>query len=314
MNRIQVLDGTKIKLAMLVLMVMNHIHEVFSFTEKVPLWFDYIGYAVGPCFLFLMVEGFLHTRNRKHYYLKIWLVSALMYLFQWCMRFEQIGVRADGFWPSNGILANFLIVFVFLIGMESLEKKQYAKGTAILAAPVIWTALGHWIGSTVPGSGRSLFLLHALVFPNALWIDDGLLILLVPGIVIYLLRKNRVYQVIGAAVSLYLSAIVLLGGLYTWLYYGETAFGFCAVHPTVIAVSLGFLPMLFYNGKRGRGMSRLFYYFYPIHVYVLCALGGIVYEYLYPNSGQIASVTLPMLVMALTTGLVLAGRDYLSKA
>ena len=32
------------------------------------------------------------------------------------------------------------------------------------------------------------------------------------------------------------------------------------------------VPMLLYNGQRGAGLKRLFYIFYPAHVYLLYAL------------------------------------------
>ena len=34
--------------------------------------------------------------------------------------------------------------------------------------------------------------------------------------------------------------------------------------------------MLLYNGQRGRGLKRLFYIFYPAHVYLLYALSWVV--------------------------------------
>lgn len=313
LKKIQFLDGTTIKLALLVLMVLDHIYYIFGFTETFPGWFEQISVVVGPCFLFLMVEGFIHTHNQRKYYQKIWMVSALMGLFQWCMIYGKFGLRADEFRPFNGILANFLIVFVFLAGIQLIERKQIVKGALVIAFPIVWTALGYWISILLPDAEKSLFLLHAIVFPNALWIEDGTLLLLLPGILIYLLRKNRILQVVGAGLAFYLSAIFLIGGMYNWLYYQEVNFGAYAAEPTMIGYSLGFLPMLLYNGKRGRGMSQLFYYFYPIHVYVLCAIGGIVYEIMNPGNNQIAAVTLPMLTMALITGLVLAGKNYLSK-
>ena len=38
------------------------------------------------------------------------------------------------------------------------------------------------------------------------------------------------------------------------------------------------IPMLCYNGTRGRGSRQLFYWFYPVHIYILYALSCVVYN------------------------------------
>ncbi|WP_281822005.1 TraX family protein [Eisenbergiella massiliensis] len=35
------------------------------------------------------------------------------------------------------------------------------------------------------------------------------------------------------------------------------------------------IPMYLYNGKRGRGNKKLFYWFYPAHVYVLYGISWV---------------------------------------
>ncbi|HIU15864.1 MAG TPA: Tat pathway signal protein, partial [Candidatus Ventricola intestinavium] len=42
------------------------------------------------------------------------------------------------------------------------------------------------------------------------------------------------------------------------------------------------IPMLCYNGKRGRGYKALFYAFYPAHIYVLYGLSCLVYGWMPP--------------------------------
>ena len=41
------------------------------------------------------------------------------------------------------------------------------------------------------------------------------------------------------------------------------------------------IPMLCYNGTRGHGSKKLFYWFYPTHIYVLYALSFLLYPTLY---------------------------------
>ena len=61
----------QLKWIALVLMVMDHIHYFFEFTGKIPEWFSMLGRLSAPLFLFCLLEGFQHTRNRKKYFLRM---------------------------------------------------------------------------------------------------------------------------------------------------------------------------------------------------------------------------------------------------
>ena len=89
----------QLKWLALVLMVFDHIHYFFEFTGKVPEWFSMLGRVSAPLFLFCLLEGFAHTRNRKKYFLRIYAIAvgmgALQYVFLSFVRLP------DGFVPQN---------------------------------------------------------------------------------------------------------------------------------------------------------------------------------------------------------------------
>lgn len=69
-------------------------------------------------------------------------------------------------------------------------------------------------------------------------------------VILYILRNNRVYQAIGGAI------------IFSW----------------EICAAFAFLPVLFYNGKRGWNIKYFFYIFYPLHlllIYIICYFLGI---------------------------------------
>lgn len=76
------LTGFQLKYIALITMVFDHIHYFFDYTGKIPIWFTMIGRLAAPLFLFSVIEGFVHTHNRKKYFLKIYALAILMGLIQ----------------------------------------------------------------------------------------------------------------------------------------------------------------------------------------------------------------------------------------
>ena len=76
------LSGFQLKYIALITMVFDHIHYFFDYTGKIPIWFTMIGRLAAPLFLFSVIEGFVHTHNRKKYFLKIYALAILMGLIQ----------------------------------------------------------------------------------------------------------------------------------------------------------------------------------------------------------------------------------------
>ena len=84
-----VLDGSMLKILAVVLMLIDHIAHLFRLGDGIVLLsvgaseltlyeaFRYAGRLAFPLFAFLLVEGFLHTRNRKRYALRL-LIFALI--------------------------------------------------------------------------------------------------------------------------------------------------------------------------------------------------------------------------------------------
>ena len=76
-NKIRKLDGTKIKILALILMVADHIHQMFV-GFGAPTWLTYLGRPVFPLFLFVAAEGFYYTKSRKKYLLRLLYASWFM--------------------------------------------------------------------------------------------------------------------------------------------------------------------------------------------------------------------------------------------
>ncbi|WP_368386391.1 TraX family protein [Streptococcus salivarius] len=269
------LSGFQLKYIALITMVFDHIHYFFDYTGKIPIWFTMIGRLAAPLFLFSVIEGFVHTHNRKKYFLKIYALAILMGLIQFGFyNFLHPLVRPDGFFPQNMMLSSFAILLVALQGIAWIQEKKYLKGLPTLLFPLLlpWLLVPFYLlGQNKPVFTLFINLLNFTVFPTHTSISDGGTWLLLTGIAMYLCRKNLKKEVLAfVSVSLVwvLMAIVLTRPSFHDLMFKYIEW------MEIFAAPL----MLCYNGQRGNGSKYLFYVFYPTHIYLLYALSVIFYR------------------------------------
>ena len=242
------LSGFQLKYIALITMVFDHIQYFFEYTGKIPIWFTMIGRLAAPLFLFAVIEGFVHTHNRKKYFLRIYALAILMGLIQFGFyNFLHPLVRPDGFFPQNMMLSSFAILL------------------PLLMLPF------YLLSVNKPMLGFLLKLLNFTVLPVHTFISDGGTWLLLTGIAMYLCHKNLKKEVLAfVSVSLVwaLIAIVLSRPSFHDLMFKYIEW------MEIFAAPL----MLCYNGQRGKGSKYLFYVFYPTHIYLLYALSVIFYR------------------------------------
>lgn len=260
-----------LKYIAMALMLLDHIHYFFAFTGVIPVWFSMLGRLSAPLFLFCLMEGFAHTHSRKRYFCSIYGIAIGMGLFQFACQYFGFA-RPDGFYPQNQMLSTFAILLVILQGIDWCAKKQWLCGIAAILVPLLVPYAAFALTSVVPATGFWVALLHYSVFPLHPSIMDGGTMMILQGILLYVLRRHRKTQAICYALSALVFYAVLpmltiptltVSMLFTEAY--EWMGGFAAI------------LMLCYNGARGNGSKKLFYWFYPVHIYVLFALSWGVY-------------------------------------
>lgn len=108
------IDGFKMKVIAILAMLLNHIGSGFSIYEQSNLVFvftEFIGKLTFPIMAYLLVEGFLYTRNRKHYAIRMmifWLISIYPFhlLFNGKNPFTLIELVNNFFHFTNRIATN----------------------------------------------------------------------------------------------------------------------------------------------------------------------------------------------------------------
>ena len=269
------LSGFQLKYIALITMVFDHIQYFFEYTGKIPIWFAMIGRLAAPLFLFSVIEGFIHTRNRKKYFLKIYVLAILMGLIQFGFyNFLHPLVRPDGFFPKNMMLSSFAILLVALQGIAWIQEKKYLKGIPTLLFPLMlpWLMLLLYLsGQDKPIFTLFINLLNYTVLPTHTSISDGGTWLLLTSIAMYLCHKNLKKEVLAfVTVSL---VWVLMGIVLSRPSFQDLMFRYIE-WMEIFAAPL----MLCYNGQRGKGSKYLFYVFYPTHIYLLYALSVLFYR------------------------------------
>ncbi len=275
------LSGFSLKYLAMAFMVLDHIHYFFGFTGWIPEWFSMLGRLSAPLFLFCVVEGFTHTRNRKRYFLKVYAFSAAMSGVLVLMSVFGLLVRPDGFYPMNGMMTSFAILMIIWQGIDWLGERRYFRGLAAIVLPLAWPLLLNLALAPFPVLRLPLTVLGVVLVPTWNFSLDACLPVLIEGILLYFFRKNRLWQAIAFTIFDFLFFFVLV---YVSLMHSQLPdFHWTQMFTTYYEWYGAFagLIMLCYNGQRGSGHKAFFYAFYPAHIYLLYFLSWGLYHFLY---------------------------------
>jgi hypothetical protein len=250
------LDATKLKIIAIVLMVFDHIHQMFA-PVGAPIWLTWLGRPVMVMFLFAMSESFHYTRNRWKYLSRLFFGSCFMTVFSVIL--ETLILPNDDVVLMNNAFGTFLVAGLYMLFwdmlVDGIKNKKAGKiiGSILLCFVPVLTAVPGIVIAELDISPMWVFqvlLTSVAILPNILAVEGGPL-MVVMGVLLYVFRNRRWAQ---TAVIAAFSALVFVTSRdpsNQWL--------------MIFAV----IPILLYNGEKGRGMKYFFYIFYPAHIYML---------------------------------------------
>ncbi|MGC2938294.1 TraX family protein [Enterococcus faecalis] len=249
------LTGFQLKIIGLITMVIDHLAEFFNFLG-VPLWFHWIGRITAPIFLFESSEGFVHTSDRKKYMLRL-LIGF------WGMNFINL-ILNEYFLVNEDIIANNIFSTLFL-GTVYMQSIAYLKERKFVAS-FFWFIIPILIGLIsfifTIGEMNEIKLiclqLYTLFLPS-LFVTEGGFLMVALGVLFYIFHGKRYFQVLSLGIISIISAAAngfsdLFSNNYQWMMF------FSAI------------PIILYNGEKGKGLKSFFYYFYPAHIIVFAIL------------------------------------------
>lgn len=235
-------------------MVTDHIYQMFV-SFGAPVWLRYLGRPVFPLFLFIASEGFYYTRNRKKYLLRLlyasWLMTILSAILQFALPNDKVVLANNAF--STFFITGLYIVFwdKFVEGIKEKNIFKIIISILLCFVPILSslpTLMIVQYTSNLPLEAIRGLVILSMLIPNILLVEGGFLMVML-GVAFYILRRWRIGQV---GVLLLLSTVVFVTGNHI-----QSLMGFAAI------------PMLLYNGEKGKGIKKFFYIFYPAHIYIL---------------------------------------------
>lgn len=206
-------------------------------------FFNYIGRIAFPIFAFQISEGFIHTKNLKRYFIRLFLFALISQIpFQ---------LFLHKFIPGSSTTLN--IFFTLIFGLLAIMIYDYFSkiNKKELNHRVFGNLFNNFIGI--------LFAFLIGYIGELLHVDYGFW-----GIIVifsfYLFKNNKLAMIIS-----YITLCIIRYGMNILLhgfYIQYVLLALCTILPITI-ISL-------YNGKQGRKIKYGLYLFYPVHLLLLC--------------------------------------------
>lgn len=236
-----------LKIMGIVLMFIDHIHQMFV-PMGAPNWLDWFGRPVATLFFFVSVVGFSHTRSKEKYIMRLYLGMVLMalgsFVIQNIVGYEEVQL-------INNIFRDLLVGTLMMYGIDKISEGRSSKkigkillGVAIILFPVISSGI---LFSLLSNPNTIMVAVWGVNFiPALLFTENSFMVLLIP--LMYLARNQRWLQCLLIAIA---ALFFFSQGSTQWM--------------MIFAV----IPILLFNGEKGRGMKNFFYFFYPLHIWIL---------------------------------------------
>ncbi|MDR3148862.1 MAG: conjugal transfer protein TraX, partial [Oscillospiraceae bacterium] len=266
------LNAATIKIIAVVLMVLDHIHQMFVLSG-VPVWLTWLGRPVIIMFLFASAESFYYMRSKKKYLIRLLIFSLAMAVINMVLQTSlpfPVAETGETVALMNNAFGTFFIAGIYMLFWDTITDgiKNRKAGKIIVAFVIFFTPVLAYIPIFTVSANFDYFM-EKLTFgqlsvlftvcsaiPNVITVEGGPLIVML-GLVFYIFRKRRLVQI---------AALLAVSILY--FFSGNDA-------SNQWLMIFAAIPMLLYSGEKGRGMKWFFYIFYPVHIYLLYIIAWI---------------------------------------
>lgn len=239
----------QIKLLGTVLMFLDHFYQLFSYS-KAPIIFYMLGRIVFPIFLFMLVEGYSKTSNRKKYIIRLlisfWIMNIIIVILNNVFPMSILKIE-------NNIFGTLFLSTIIMYSIDEINRKNLKIGTIILSLPLLLYIIIFLLEQLNPSISKAIY----YIIPTYFTVEGGAFYLLLIGFV-YQFKENKTLQYSSLILFSFLSLNFNFQNLFTsniqWM------------------MIFSIIPISLYNGKRGKNSKYFFYIFYPVHLIALYIL------------------------------------------
>lgn len=230
------LSSNDIKLILIMMMLFDHSVLVLCPNDySLRLFATFVSRSVAPGMIYFLLEGFIHTRNRQKYLIRLFLFAILsQFAFSFAFgtplipnRYELLHQYVNMIW---GLFWGLATLYVLFSSTKTVKK---------------WMKILFWIFAAIMALPADFMFIAVAVLP-----------------IMYYFREDRCIKI----------AILMIGSV---AINSCCAFYWTGSLVNILIASVGCLlliPILFfYTGERGRfkSMKWFFYVFYPLHLVIL---------------------------------------------
>lgn len=194
-----------------------------------------IGRFAFPIYCYLLVEGFLHTRSVKKYALRLFVFAILSEI-----PFDLAISRTLLEFQRNNVFLTLFIGLLVIVGIHFFEQLILEKYKDLFPETVKWML---FVIAVIALTSVGALLAEYVFFTD--YGASGILAI----VILYLFYEHRLIGFALATVELTILSSEL-----------------------EIVALLMLLPMMYYNGTRGRQVKYFFYVFYPAHLLFLVGI------------------------------------------
>ena len=195
-------------------------------------WCNIIGRIAFPIFAFQLIQGYLHTKNLKNYFFRLF-IFALISQVPYSLYFNSF---------SNKFELNIFFTLLLGLGIITLCNQIYKKNNYKFNIDIILVILA------------ALFIAKALPFNYGIL---GLCLILI----FYFFKDHKILMNILASISIIIYYLIILLPNFSLLY----------AIPYIATALISLCLINLYNNKEGI-KTKIFYYIYPIHLLILYIL------------------------------------------
>lgn len=198
-------------------------------------WMRYIGRMAFPIYCFLLVEGFLHTKNVKKY-------AGRLAIFAFISE-VPFDLAVEGQWMT---FACSNVFFTLVLGLLAIWALSYVEKFHEFWVEKMWEPI---LGRIITLSSALIVIAGIGLFADMVLHTDYGFGGIIAIVVIYLLRNQHVIAYIAGVMAL----SVFAGDI------------------EILALAMLY-PIINYNGTRGKNVKYVFYAFYPVHLFVFALI------------------------------------------